>query len=190
MSAPPPVPLATYRLQFNRDFTFEHATRLVPYLHALGVSHVYASSYLKARPGSTHGYDIIDHNALNPEIGTPDDFARFCRALKERGMGQVLDFVPNHMGVGKTDNAWWLDVLEMGRGIAVRGLLRHRLDGLAPQLRRQGAAAGAGRPVRRGAGAGRAEALLRFRPKASASAISTTASRSARATTRRSSAGA
>ena len=114
MSAPSRIPLATYRLQFNRDFTFDHATRLVPYLHALGVTHVYASSYLKARPGSTHGYDIIDHNALNPEIGTPEDFARFCRALKERGMGQILDFVPNHMGVGKTDNVWWLDVLEWG----------------------------------------------------------------------------
>jgi (1->4)-alpha-D-glucan 1-alpha-D-glucosylmutase len=113
MSAPR-IPLSTYRLQFNRDFTFDDATALVPYLHALGVSHVYASPYLKARPGSTHGYDIIDHNALNPEIGTTDSFARFCRTLGEHGMGQILDFVPNHMGVGKADNAWWLDVLEWG----------------------------------------------------------------------------
>ncbi len=114
MSAPPRIPLATYRLQFNRDFTFDDATALVPYLHALGISHVYASPYLKARPGSTHGYDIVDHNALNPEIGTGESFARFCRALHEHGMGQILDFVPNHMGVGKADNAWWLDVLEWG----------------------------------------------------------------------------
>lgn len=113
MSAPR-IPLATYRLQFNRDFTFDDATALVPYLHALGISHVYASPYLKARPGSTHGYDIIDHNALNPEIGTPENYARFCRTLHEHGMGQILDFVPNHMGVGKADNAWWLDVLEWG----------------------------------------------------------------------------
>jgi (1->4)-alpha-D-glucan 1-alpha-D-glucosylmutase len=114
MKAPPRIPLATYRLQFNRDFTFDDATAIVPYLHALGITHIYASPYLKARPGSTHGYDIIDHNALNPEIGTPESFARFCRALSEHGMGQVLDFVPNHMGVGKADNAWWLDVLEWG----------------------------------------------------------------------------
>ena len=113
MSAPR-IPLATYRLQFNRDFTFDDATALVPYLKALGISHVYASPYLKARPGSTHGYDIIDHNALNPEIGTPESYARFCRTLHRHGMGQILDFVPNHMGVGKADNAWWLDVLEWG----------------------------------------------------------------------------
>lgn len=114
MTRPPHIPLATYRLQFNKDFTFDNATAIVPYLHALGISHVYASPYLKARPGSTHGYDIIDHNALNPEIGTPESFARFCRALAEHGMGQVVDFVPNHMGVGKADNEWWLDLLEWG----------------------------------------------------------------------------
>lgn len=114
MGTPSRIPLATYRLQFNREFTFDHATALVPYLAALGVTHVYASSYLKARPGSSHGYDIIDHNALNPEIGSPESFSKFCRALRAHGMGQILDFVPNHMGVGKTDNAWWLDVLEWG----------------------------------------------------------------------------
>jgi (1->4)-alpha-D-glucan 1-alpha-D-glucosylmutase len=114
MNAPPRIPLATYRLQFNRDFTFDHAAALVPYLQALGISHVYASPYLKARPGSTHGYDIIDHNAINPEIGSPEQFARFCRVLEQHGMGQILDFVPNHMGVAKAENAWWLDVLEWG----------------------------------------------------------------------------
>jgi (1->4)-alpha-D-glucan 1-alpha-D-glucosylmutase len=114
MSDPLRIPLATYRLQFNKDFTFDDATAIVPYLHALGISHIYASPYLKARPGSTHGYDIIDHNALNPEIGTPESFARLCRTLREHGMGQVIDFVPNHMGVGKTDNEWWLDLLEWG----------------------------------------------------------------------------
>ncbi|HEX6978209.1 MAG TPA: malto-oligosyltrehalose synthase [Alphaproteobacteria bacterium] len=114
MGTPPRIPLASYRLQFNREFTFDHAAALVPYLAALGVTHVYASSYLKARPGSSHGYDIIDHNALNPEIGSPESFSRFCRVLHAHGMGQILDFIPNHMGVGKTDNAWWLDVLEWG----------------------------------------------------------------------------
>jgi (1->4)-alpha-D-glucan 1-alpha-D-glucosylmutase len=108
------IPRATYRLQLNRDFTFEHAIALIPYLARLGVSHVYCSPYLKARPGSTHGYDIIDHNALNPEIGTPEDFERFVATLGEHGMGHILDMVPNHMGVMGADNAWWLDVLENG----------------------------------------------------------------------------
>src|ERR1017187_4425029 len=111
----PRIPLSTYRLQFNRDFTFAHATELVPYLAALGVSHCYASPYLRARPGSTHGYDIIDHNKLNPEIGSDEDFERFVAALHEHGMGQILDIVPNHMGVMGSDNAWWLDVLENGQ---------------------------------------------------------------------------
>jgi (1->4)-alpha-D-glucan 1-alpha-D-glucosylmutase len=109
------LPQATYRLQFNRDFTFAHATRLLPYVRDLGISHVYASPYLKARPGSTHGYDITDHNSLNPELGTAADFERFCEALHDAGMGQVLDFIPNHMGIGRADNSWWLDVLEWGR---------------------------------------------------------------------------
>jgi (1->4)-alpha-D-glucan 1-alpha-D-glucosylmutase len=108
------IPRATYRLQFNRDFTFAKACELVPYLAALGVSHVYCSPYLRARPGSTHGYDIIDHASLNPEIGSRADFERFCAALHAHGMGQILDMVPNHMGVMGADNAWWLDVLENG----------------------------------------------------------------------------
>ena len=108
------APSATYRLQFNRDFTFAQAAELVDYLAQLGVSHVYASPFLKARPGSTHGYDIIDHNKLNPEIGERDDLVRLSDALKQRGMGLVLDFVPNHMGVGP-DNDWWADVLQWGR---------------------------------------------------------------------------
>jgi (1->4)-alpha-D-glucan 1-alpha-D-glucosylmutase len=109
------IPLATYRLQFNRNFTFKQATELVPYLAELGISHCYASPYLKARPGSTHGYDIIDHNVLNPEIGTVEEFDSFVAALREHGMGQILDIVPNHMGVMGADNAWWLDVLENGQ---------------------------------------------------------------------------
>src|SRR6185437_11764598 len=98
----------------NRDFTFAKAAELVDYLAELGISHVYASPFLKARPGSTHGYDIIDHNKLNPEIGERDDLVGLSDRLNQRGMGLVLDFVPNHMGVGP-DNAWWVDVLEWGR---------------------------------------------------------------------------
>jgi (1->4)-alpha-D-glucan 1-alpha-D-glucosylmutase len=112
------IPRATYRIQFHRGFTFAQATAIVPYLAALGVSHVYASPYLKARAGSTHGYDIIDHNALNPEIGTTEEFEAFAQALAQHGMGQMLDIVPNHMGVMGADNGWWLDVLENGPAAA------------------------------------------------------------------------
>lgn len=108
------IPLSTYRLQFNRNFTFAQAAEIVPYLAQLGISHCYASPYLRARPGSMHGYDIIDHHNLNPEIGTPEDYERFVAALHNHGMGQILDIVPNHMGVMGADNAWWLDVLENG----------------------------------------------------------------------------
>ena len=110
----PSIPLATYRLQFNRNFTFSQAADLVPYLAALGISHCYSSPFLRARPGSMHGYDIIDHNSLNPEVGSPQDFDRFVDALHRHGMGQISDIVPNHMGVLSSDNGWWLDVLENG----------------------------------------------------------------------------
>jgi (1->4)-alpha-D-glucan 1-alpha-D-glucosylmutase len=108
-------PLATYRLQLHRDFTFAQATAILPYLARLGVSHVYCSPFLKARAGSTHGYDIVDYGRINPELGDEASFARFCASLGEHGLGLILDFVPNHMGVGHADNVWWLDVLEWGQ---------------------------------------------------------------------------
>ncbi|MEO5764344.1 MAG: 4-alpha-glucanotransferase, partial [Casimicrobiaceae bacterium] len=110
----PRVPRATYRLQLNGDFTFAHATQLVPYLAMLGVSHVYCSPYLRARPGSLHGYDIVDHGMLNPEIGSRADFDRFVAALDAHGMGHLCDVVPNHVGVMGADNRWWMDALENG----------------------------------------------------------------------------
>lgn len=110
----PRIPVATYRLQFNKDFTFSQAADLAPYLASLGISHCYASPYLRARPGSMHGYDIIDDNHLNPEIGTPEEYERFVDTLHKHGMGQILDIVPNHMGIMGSDNASWLDVLENG----------------------------------------------------------------------------
>ncbi|MDD5462264.1 MAG: malto-oligosyltrehalose synthase [Methylococcales bacterium] len=109
------IPVSTYRLQFNKNFTFAEATKLVPYLRQLGISHCYASPYLKARPGSTHGYDIVDHNELNPEIGSHEDFERFIIELRQNGMGLITDIVPNHMGIMGSDNVWWLDVLENGQ---------------------------------------------------------------------------
>jgi len=111
----PSIPAATYRLQFNKDFTFAQAGALVGYLRDLGVSHVYASPYFKAAPGSMHGYDVADHNALNPEVGSTEDYEAYVGALKGVGLGQIVDFVPNHMGIGPL-NPYWMDVLENGQG--------------------------------------------------------------------------
>jgi (1->4)-alpha-D-glucan 1-alpha-D-glucosylmutase len=111
----PSIPSATYRFQFNKDFTFAKAGALADYLRDLGVSHLYASPYFKAAPGSTHGYDVTDHSALNPEVGSREEYDAFVSALKQNGLGQIVDFVPNHMGIG-TLNPYWMDVLENGRG--------------------------------------------------------------------------
>ena len=108
------IPRATYRVQLHRDFNFRAVRAIVPYLAQLGVSHLYTSPFLKARPGSLHGYDIIDHDSLNPEIGTANDFDELALALKRHGMALMIDVVPNHMGVFQADNRWWLDVLENG----------------------------------------------------------------------------
>jgi (1->4)-alpha-D-glucan 1-alpha-D-glucosylmutase len=108
------VPRATYRLQFRKEFGFADAAAVAPYLARLGVSHVYASPYLKARPGSTHGYDIVDHHQLNPELGDETEYRRMTAAFRNHELGQVLDIVPNHMGVGGADNPLWLNVLEWG----------------------------------------------------------------------------
>jgi (1->4)-alpha-D-glucan 1-alpha-D-glucosylmutase len=108
------LPEATYRLQFHAGFTFRDAERIAPYLRALGVTHCYASPYLKARPGSTHGYNIIDHRQLNPEIGSEEDYNAWVAALHREGLGQILDMVPNHMGILGNENLWWNDVLENG----------------------------------------------------------------------------
>ncbi|NEU11746.1 malto-oligosyltrehalose synthase [Methylobacterium sp. BTF04] len=109
-----PPPRATYRLQFHKDFTFADAEKIVPYLAKLGISHVYASPIQKARPGSTHGYDIVDHSTINPELGGEAGFVRFSEVLHGHGLKLLLDIVPNHMGVGGADNPWWLSVLEWG----------------------------------------------------------------------------
>lgn len=109
------IPRATYRLQLNRDFDFNQATGLIPYLHELGISHCYASPLLQARPGSPHGYDIVAHDKLNPELGGQAEFQHLVQALKQRDMGLIMDVVINHMGVMGSDNPWWLDVLENGR---------------------------------------------------------------------------
>jgi (1->4)-alpha-D-glucan 1-alpha-D-glucosylmutase len=111
---PPAIPIATYRLQLTADFGFEQAAGIVSYLKALGITHLYASPFMKARKGSTHGYDIVDHTKLNPELGGEAGFERLTAALKKHDLGLILDFVPNHVGVHFADNPWWLDVLEWG----------------------------------------------------------------------------
>lgn len=108
------VPRATYRFQFHRDFTFRDGLAQVEYLQELGISDCYASPVLRSRPGSMHGYDITDHSQLNPELGTAEDFNAFADALRQHGMGLILDTVPNHMGIGHPSNFWWSDVLENG----------------------------------------------------------------------------
>ncbi len=110
----PRIPISTYRLQFNHSFTFSDARQVIPYLHTLGISDCYASPYLKATPGSTHGYDVVDPTQLNPEVGSEADYHQMVEELHRFGMGQILDVVPNHMGIDKQINPWWLDVLENG----------------------------------------------------------------------------
>ncbi|HEX6349983.1 MAG TPA: malto-oligosyltrehalose synthase [Candidatus Dormibacteraeota bacterium] len=107
-------PLSTYRLQLTPDFGFDQAAALARYLARLGVTHLYASPYLQAAPGSTHGYDVVDPTRVNQELGGEEAWRRMCAALGEAGLGQVLDIVPNHMAMAGRQNAWWWDVLENG----------------------------------------------------------------------------
>jgi (1->4)-alpha-D-glucan 1-alpha-D-glucosylmutase len=111
---PPAIPIATYRVQLTPGFGFDAAAAIVPYLKALGITHLYASPFMKARQGSAHGYDVVDHTRINPELGGEDGFERLSQALKRHDLGLILDFVPNHVGVHFADNPWWLDVLEWG----------------------------------------------------------------------------
>lgn len=107
------IPLSTYRLQLHAGFTFDHASAIADYLKALGISHIYSSPYLQAAPGSTHGYNVVDHERVNEELGGEQGHRRFCERLRALGMGQVLDIVPNHMATGPQNQYWW-DVLENG----------------------------------------------------------------------------
>src|ERR1700730_1641091 len=108
------VPTGTYRLQFNRHFTFKDATNMIPYLQKLGISDIYSSPFFRSRPDSDHGYYVSNHNELNAAIGTRKEFDEMVATLKEFGLGQIADFVPNHMGIIDPQNEWWMDVLENG----------------------------------------------------------------------------
>ncbi|GIK12442.1 MAG: malto-oligosyltrehalose synthase [Candidatus Brocadia sp. AMX2] len=112
----PRIPVSAYRLQFSRLFQFSDAKKIIPYLSDIGISDMYASPYFKAREGSLHGYDIVDHNTLNLEVGTEEEYHGMIQELWKYGMGQILDIVPNHMCITSKENAWWMDVLENGPG--------------------------------------------------------------------------
>ncbi len=114
MASAPRIPISTYRLQFSRHFGFNAATEIIPYLHKLGISDVYSSPFFRSTPDKDHGYDVTNHNELNPAIGTREEFDAMATSLKELGMGHIADFVPNHMGITDPNNEWWMDVLENG----------------------------------------------------------------------------
>ena len=107
-------PRATYRIQLNPDFGFDAAAEIVPYLSQLGISHLYCSPCMQAAPGSTHGYDVVDYQHVNDELGGAAAYKRMCAALHVAGMSQILDIVPNHMAITGRENPWWWDVLENG----------------------------------------------------------------------------
>lgn len=111
---PQGVPASTYRLQLWKEFPFAEATKVVPHLHELGISHCYCSPILMSAPGSTHGYDVSDYHRIDTELGGHEGYAAFAARVRERGMSILLDFVPNHMGIQGTSNRWWQDVLECG----------------------------------------------------------------------------
>jgi (1->4)-alpha-D-glucan 1-alpha-D-glucosylmutase len=109
------IPVSTYRLQLNYLFKFSDAKSIVAYLDELGITDCYASPYFLAKKGSLHGYDVLDHNQINPEIGTDEEYNEFVKELKKYEMGQILDIVPNHMSIIQKENVWWMDVLENGQ---------------------------------------------------------------------------
>ena len=144
------TPRATMRLQFHKGFTFADAEALVPYFARLGISHVYASPITTARPGSMHGYDVIDPTRVNPELGGEEALRKLVAALRAAGLGLIVDIVPNHMAVG-AENAWWFDVLKHGPASRYAPYfdIDWNADGRRPA--RQGAAAVSRQAATRGA---------------------------------------
>ena len=110
----PRLPVSTYRVQLHAGFTFADARAIVGYLSSLGVTDCYCSPPFAARPGSTHGYDVTNHNQINPELGGRTEFDRLAAELSRHDLGLIVDFVPNHMGNDARTNDWWRDVLENG----------------------------------------------------------------------------
>jgi (1->4)-alpha-D-glucan 1-alpha-D-glucosylmutase len=131
---PPSQPASTYRLQLGSAFTFRDARALVPYLASLGVTHAYSSPLLRSRPGSTHGYDIVDHRTLDPALGSQADFDAWVGTLAGHDMGLIADIVPNHMGLDITENRWWRDVLAHGPASIYAAFFDIDWAPLAPEL--------------------------------------------------------
>ena len=129
------IPTSTYRLQVHKEFSLTAARDIVPYLARLGVDNVYTSPYFTAEPGSTHGYDICNHNEINPEVGGTEAHDAFTSEIAAHGLGHIVDFVPNHMGIGTCVNAWWRDVLENGPGAASAGFFDVDWTPVKPELR-------------------------------------------------------
>lgn len=129
------IPAATYRLQFNEHFRLADALTLVPYLHELGISHVYASPLFKAAAHSTHGYDVCDFAQLNPEIGTEEDLEKLVVLLRGHNMGLILDIVPNHMGISAGGNDWWADILKNGAASPFARYFDIQWESVDPKLR-------------------------------------------------------
>ena len=120
-----PLPLATYRIQFHKDFKFRDLRQHLPYLAQLGIDTIYASPIFQARPGSTHGYDVTNANILNPEIGTPEEFESLMAAVKKHGLKWLQDIVPNHMAFHES-NAWLMDVFEKGPASGILPFFRRK----------------------------------------------------------------
>jgi (1->4)-alpha-D-glucan 1-alpha-D-glucosylmutase len=110
------IPRSTYRLQLGADLTLNQVRDLLPYLQNLGISDLYLSPLFRSRAESSHGYDVVDHGTIDPDIGDRASFERLATAVRQAGMGILLDVVPNHMGINDPGNTWWLDVLENGEG--------------------------------------------------------------------------
>jgi (1->4)-alpha-D-glucan 1-alpha-D-glucosylmutase len=128
------IPVSTYRVQMHKDFTFQDAQAIVPYLQQLGIGDFYSSPIFEARPGSMHGYDVTRQDRLNPELGGEAAFITFSDQLQAAGMGLLLDIVPNHMGVGN-DTRWWQDVLENGHASEFADFFDIDWDPLKPELK-------------------------------------------------------
>jgi (1->4)-alpha-D-glucan 1-alpha-D-glucosylmutase len=134
MPASPRIPLATYRLQLGPRLTFDDAAELVPYLAALGISDCYVSPFFETSSDSSHGYDVSDHNRIREELGGEPAFIRFSDALRQHGLGLLLDLVPNHMGIAGNRNRWWLDILEHGAGSRYAHVFDIDWDRATPEL--------------------------------------------------------
>ncbi|HEY1263961.1 MAG TPA: malto-oligosyltrehalose synthase, partial [Terriglobales bacterium] len=133
--SPSRIPVSSYRLQMNPKFGFRQAREAVPYLAQLGITELYLSPIFAARPGSMHGYDVCDHNRLNPELGTCEDFQSLCDALRQHSMGLILDFVPNHMGIDPQANLKWRSVLENGPSSPFARFFAIDWDPVKPELK-------------------------------------------------------